>query len=124
MGVSTYFFDTYALREIILGSEDYKRYALHAIIITSKFQLMEMHYGLLKDNGKEIADHFFDYFKSFVVEVDDDIIKRANEFKLKSKKTNLSYVDCIGFTIARMRGIPFLTGDNAFKGMEGVEFVK
>jgi len=124
MALSTYFCDTYALREFILGSENYKKYALKAVIITSALNLIEMHYGLLKDHGKEIAEHYYDYFKKFTVEVDDDIIKRANEFRLKHKKKDLSYVDCIGYIIARTRIVPFLTGDNAFKGIEGVEFVK
>lgn len=33
-------------------------------------------------------------------------------------------VDCIGYTIAREKGILFLTGDAAFEKIEGVEWVK
>jgi hypothetical protein len=123
MDVKPYFFDTYALRELIKGGENYKGF-VDAIIITTIFNLMELHYGLLKDHTKEIANHYFNYFRKFVILVDDETIKQANEFRYKYKKLGLSYIDCVGYTFARSRNIKFLTGDNAFKGMEGVEFVK
>jgi predicted nucleic acid-binding protein len=36
----------------------------------------------------------------------------------------LSFVDGIGYTLARKQGLTFLTGDPAFEGMQGVEFVR
>jgi hypothetical protein len=36
----------------------------------------------------------------------------------------LSYVDALGYVIATKMKIKFLTGDNAFEGMENVEYVK
>jgi predicted nucleic acid-binding protein len=43
---------------------------------------------------------------------------------MKKEKKNLSYVDALGYIIAGKLGIKFLTGDNAFGGMENVEYVK
>ena len=123
MDVKPYFFDTYALRELIKGGANYKPF-VDTIIIVTIFNLMELHYGLLKDHTKEIADHYFDYFRKFAIPVDDETIKQAYEFRYKHKKSNLSYVDCIGYTVARMQNISFLTGDKEFEGIEGVEFVK
>jgi predicted nucleic acid-binding protein len=44
--------------------------------------------------------------------------------KMKRGKKNLSYVDALGYIIAEKLGVKFLTGDNAFDGMDNVEYVK
>lgn len=121
---NAYFFDTYALYSVIMGYPSYKKYFKQIVIITSRMNLIELHYILLRDYGKEVADTKFEHFKEFEVSFSDEIIKKANQFRYANKKKNFSYTDCIGYLIARTRNIPFLTGDNAFKGMEGVEFVK
>jgi predicted nucleic acid-binding protein len=36
----------------------------------------------------------------------------------------LSYADCINYSIARKLKIKLLTGDEDFRGLSGVEFVK
>ena len=51
-------------------------------------------------------------------------IKEANELKLKINRRDVSYVDCLGYTLAKKLGVKFLTGDEQFKDMENVEFVK
>ena len=123
MEIRTFFFDTYAFLEIIRGNNKYKNYS-NTTIITTKLDLMELHYILLREKGAKIAEEYYDFFKEFCVKIDDEIIKKANEFRYKHKKKDLSYVDCIGYLIARTRNIKFLTGDKAFKGIQGVEFVK
>jgi hypothetical protein len=124
MGLKTFFFDSYAMHEIVVGNKNFDKYLFEVSIMTTIFQLMELHYSLLRDYGKETADEEYDYFKKFVIEINDETIKKANEFRYKNKVKKFSYIDCVGYTIARIRGIKFLTGDNAFKGVEGVEFVK
>ncbi|HJX05205.1 MAG TPA: PIN domain-containing protein [Candidatus Nanoarchaeia archaeon] len=119
-----YFFDTYAFIEAINGNKNYQPYMKGSTIITTMLNLMELHYITLKDIGERMADTHYEFFKGLAIEISDDIIKKANRFRYANRKKGLSYVDCISYTIARMRGIPFLTGDNAFKGMEGVEFVR
>jgi len=120
----TYFFDTYALYEILVGSQNYSKYARDIKIVTTRLNLIELHYRILRELGKAVADEKYDYFKKFIISISDDVIKKANEFRCKNKKQKLSYVDCIGYVLATTRGMRFLTGDNAFKGMDGVEFVK
>jgi uncharacterized protein len=120
----TYFFDTYALYEIIIGSQNYSKYIQDIRIVTTRLNLIELHYRILRELGKEAADAKYDYFKKFIINISDEVIKNANEFRYKNKKKKLSYADCIGYTLARSRGMRFLTGDNAFKDMDGVEFVK
>ena len=122
--MKSYFFDTYAFYEIIEGNKNYEPYAKDVVIITTKLNLMELHYGLLLKHGKKAADRYYDSLCLFAVEISDDIIKSANELRAMPKKRDLSCVDCIGYTIAGMRGIKFLTGDRQFRDLENVEFVK
>ncbi len=122
--IKTFFFDTYAFYEIIQGNENYKPYEKEVSIITTKLNLMELHYGLLSLYGKEEADKYFDNFSQFCVEITDDIIKESNEFRNNNKKKKMSYIDCLGYICARRHGVLFLTGDKEFHDLDNVEFVK
>jgi len=44
--------------------------------------------------------------------------------KYKFKNQKLSFIDCIGYILAKKHKAKFLTGDEKFKGKENVEFVK
>ena len=118
------FFDTYALFEIIKKNKNYAPYIKSVGVVTTILNLMELHYALLRTAGKEEADKHFDRLLSFITDISHEVVKEANEFKLLHKKRKLSYVDCIGYVIARNMNVLFLTGDNQFKGLIGVEFVK
>lgn len=120
----TFFFDTYAFLEIIKQNPNYFLYTKKISIITTKLNLMELHYILLRTIGKLEADRHYDRFLPFVVEITDDVFKRANEFKLINRRKKLSYVDCIGYIMAKLNNIKFLTGDKEFRNFENVEFVK
>jgi len=119
-----FFFDTYALFEIIKENENYSKYVKGVGVITTILNLMELHYALLRTVGKIEANRHFDRLLPFSFEVSNEIIKEANELKFLNKKLKLSYADCIGYVIARSMNIKFLTGDNQFKDFAGVEFVK
>jgi hypothetical protein len=43
---------------------------------------------------------------------------------MRSKGLACSYIDAAGYALARRSGLPFLTGDPAFEGVEGVEFLR
>jgi len=124
MAVGAYFFDTYAFHEIISGNPNYKAFSVGAGAITTRMNLMELYYTLLKKYGKETAENTYDELLEYVIPWDDDAVKEAMEFKLAHAKTNLSYVDCVGYVMAQKWGVKFLTGDKEFEGMSGVEFVK
>ena len=119
-----FFFDTYALFEIIHKNENFLPYTKEIGIVITKLNLMELHYNLLKLYGKEIADKAYERFNEFCIDISDEIIKQANEFKLLNRKRKLSYVDCMGYMIAKSMNIKFLTGDKEFENFPNVEFVK
>ena len=115
--------DTYALIELLGGNLNYKLYLNH-ILITTKFNLIELYYHFLHDYDKETAGKYLNLYSKFVVPITYSCIKKGMEFKLKHKKEKVSYVDCIGYALALEFGIKFLTGDQKFKDKENVEFVK
>ncbi len=117
------FFDTYALYELIVGNPNYSPYK-DSKIITTKSNLMELHYALIREYGIEVANKYFDNLSKFTIEIPDEAIKKANQFKHAHKKQKLSYVDCIGYVLAKLHNIKFLTGDKEFKDFPNVEFVK
>ncbi len=124
MGIVTYFFDTYAFYEIIKGNPDYNKYKTNVSIITTRLNLMELHYGLLSLYGAQFADDYYDKLLKLIVEIADETIKDSNYFGLQNRKKRLSYVDCIGYTLAKKYNVRFLTGDKQFEEFENVEFVK
>jgi len=124
MEIKTFFLDTYALYEIIEGNENYIGYTKNVAIVTTKLNLMELFYGLLIKYNEKVADNFYEKFLPYCTGIEDNVIKKAMTFRALNKKRNLSYVDCIGYIIAKQRNIKFLTGDKEFEYMENVEFVK
>jgi predicted nucleic acid-binding protein len=123
MELVTYFFDTYALYEYVEGSDNYKRFT-SVVILTTQLNLMELYYGLLVKYDKTRAEFYYSLFSPYVIELDDTTIKEAMFFRKEFRKRNLSYIDCLGYIMAKRRGVKFLTGDKEFEDMDNVEFVK
>lgn len=124
MGITTYFFDTYSFHEIIDGNPKYASFIVNIGIVTTKLNLMELYYGLLRRLGKSAAEKSYDNLVKYTIELDDDTIKQAMEFRMLQKNKKFSYIDCIGYVLAEKNNIKFLTGDEAFRGLSNVEFVK
>ena len=121
----SYFFDTYALVEFTGGNKNYVNLFKEGGI-TTKLNLMELYYQLLRKVGKKIAEKVYARFIANVVDFDDETIKEAMEFRLKmrQKDKDFSYVDAIGYIVAKKNRVKFLTGDKEFRGLKNVEFVK
>ena len=118
-----YFFDTYAIIEIIKQNPNYRIYINEEATITI-FNLAEIYWSVLNDFGEEKADIVFTGYKKAVVEIDDATLKDAIKFRKKHKNKDLSYTDCIGYMYAIKNNLIFLTGDKEFENMPNVEFVK
>ena len=118
-----YFFDTYAFLEILKGNESYKEYK-DLGIVTTKLNMFELYLKVLREDSLESSDAILKKYYPFVKDFDEEIIREATKLKIQLNKRDVSMTDCIGYCFAKQLGIKFLTGDNAFKGMENVEFVK
>ena len=123
MGVVSYFWDTYAIVEFIAGNPEYQKYKQEPVVITL-FNLVEIYWIALREYSRQTADIIYDHYRSSVVEVTDDTLKKAIRFRKQHKKKDLSYPDCIGYIYALENNMTFLTGDKEFATMESVEFVK
>lgn len=118
-----YFFDSYAIIEIIRENENYLRFKDEQII-TSILHLGEVYYHLLKDKDERTADSWHSLLIKSAILVDSDIVVKAMKFRFENKIKKFSFVDCVGYILAKEKDLRFLTGDKAFEGFENVEFVK
>lgn len=118
-----YFFDSYAIIEIIRLNKSYLRFS-KSPIVTNILHLAEVYYFLLRNYNEQTADYWMKGLNFSFLDMSHDIATEAAKLKYKNKKLKLSYADCIGYLTAQRYGLKFLTGDRQFKGMEEVEFVK
>ena len=118
-----YFFDTYAIFEVVGGNQAYNKY-LNKTIILTKLNIFELFHNALRDLSEEKANDLMEEYYPLVVDYDKRTIVEACKLKLQYKKRNLSMTDCVGYIVAKNLGIKFLTGDKEFENLENVEFVK
>jgi len=119
----SYFFDSYAIIELLQGNPNYAKY-IHEPVRITLFNLVEIYWFALREYGENIAEQIYQKYKSAVFEISDETIKKAVKFREKYKKRNLSYADSLGYFYALDNNLIFLTGDKEFEDMEKVEFVK
>ncbi|MBI4044015.1 MAG: PIN domain-containing protein [Candidatus Diapherotrites archaeon] len=119
-----YFADTFALIEYLKDNPDYLSYFERHTIITTKLNLMELYYSTLREADEALAEKYYAAFLPQTIDMDDNAFKNAARMRAQNPKLNLSYVDCIGYSISLKQKIKFLTGDKAFAEMKNVEWVK
>ena len=122
-GIKKYFFDTYAVIELVSGSSFYARFINETPIITI-FNLAEIYYSAINNLDESKAEKIYENYSCCVVNISDETLKEAMKFRKKNKKRNLSYTDCVGYIYALENNLIFLTGDKEFENLENVEFVK
>ncbi len=119
-----FFFDTYALIEISKGNPNYDDFKGKVNMMLNSLNLLEYAYYLLRENKENKIKETFEQLSKFSVEYDNDILTKAARMKFRYKQEKLSFVDCIGYQLAKKYCFKFLTGDSKFKGKENVEFVE
>ena len=118
-----YFFDSYALVEIVKRNVNYEKYKSENPIC-SILNLFELHQVLLREFNKQTADYWISKFDYILIEITKEDVINASEFRFANKGKRLSMTDCIGYVLAKKNGFKFLTGDKEFKKIENVEFVQ
>lgn len=121
--VVKYFFDAYAIIEVIKQEKKYDKYMAYQII-TNALHLAEVYYYLIKTYGEKTADYVIDKIDISLMDISHNISINASKFRYLRRKLKLSYADCIGYITAQKHGLKFLTGDKEFEKMKNVEFVK
>ena len=122
--MNKYFYDSYAIIEFIKGNPKFKEYFTEVKGITSFYNLMEVYYSTLKDNGETKARDFLNLFINISVQPITEDIESSMKFRFLNVKKKFSYADCLGYNISKREKLKFLTGDEAFRNFPNVEFVK
>ena len=118
-----YYFDTYAIIELLEGNPLYE-FAKGDTIITSTMNLAELYYSLLLENGKDNADSILEKLNFEFLEITSEIATSSSFFRFRNKKAKLSYIECVGYNLAKKNNLLFLTGDKEFESFDNVKFVK
>ena len=120
-----FFLDTYALIEVVEGNPSYKEYVGMGYV-TSKLNLMEFYFIVLRKHGEKMAEKYYEFFSSSCMPFDDETIKNAMKFRLvqRSQKNLISYIDCVGYVLSLQYDIRFLTGEKHFLRLRNVEYVQ
>lgn len=121
--MESFFFDSYAFFEILKANENYSKYKT-VEIVTTKLNLFEVYFGILREKNETEAKWILDLYYPFAVDFDKSIIEESAKLKDKINNRNVSMTDCIGYALAKQLGIKFLTGDKEFEELDNVEFVK
>ena len=119
----TYFFDTYALIEMHKSNPSHEKFK-ECKIVTGLLNLGELHFVLQRSLAKEESRKIIEALNPELIELDQETLLTAMEFKRKHVKKDMSMVDCIGYLLAKKAELVFVTGDAAFEKVEGVEWVK
>jgi predicted nucleic acid-binding protein len=111
--------------EYLAGNKRYLKYFEHDLY-TSKLNLMELYFLVMRESGEDVADEAYTTFRVFETDFDDEDVKEAMKMRLrlKAQKKDISYADALGYQLSRKLKARFLTGDDAFKNLPNVEFVK
>ena len=125
--------DTYALMEwFVWDNQNYKKYfeqiQQKKNSFVSEITLVELFHHIYHKEGKDEAEIIYSSVVNYlnIAKMDHEIIKSAGIFRsnMLKKKKALSYADCINYSIAEKMKIKLLTGNEDFKGIQNVEFVK
>jgi len=119
-----YFFDSYAIIAILEGNEKYQRFKISEGA-TTLLNLMEVQYYLHKNREKEsdIKDSIAAFLPLCISFSQTDCYE-AVKFRYARKEKSFSYIDCLGYILAKRLELSFLTGDKEFEGLPNVEFVR
>ena len=118
-----YFFDTYAIIELILANPKYEPYADQGWIV-SPLNVSELYLFFVRKYGRETADSKLSGYNFKILPISQNIAVESAKYKLSRSKEKLSWADCIGYTLANHHSLKFLTGDAQFENHQSVEFVK
>ncbi|MBN2518479.1 MAG: PIN domain-containing protein [Candidatus Altiarchaeota archaeon] len=123
-GATKYFLDSYAIINILLGSREYAEIKLSEGL-TTLVNLMEVQYFLHKQGVDEEEIHeTLSQLLPACVNFSFNECFDAVKFRYKNSGKRLSYVDCLGYTIAKKRRVLFVTGDKEFKELPNVMFLR
>ena len=121
--MNKYYFDSYAIIEIIKGNPNYELFK-DETFVTSTINISEVYYYLINELGEQVAESVINKLNFEYLDVTYETALKTSIFRHKNKKKKLSYIDCLGYNLAINNNLIFLTGDKEFEHIEKVKFVK
>jgi predicted nucleic acid-binding protein len=122
--VARFFYDSYAALAYLSDSPGYAAYFEKHTGVLTRLNLMEIYYAILRAHGAGAAHEVLEAYSAREIEFSLPDIEAAMKLRFELRKLELSYADALGYHIAKKEGLKFLTGDAAFEGLPGVEFVR
>ncbi len=118
--------DSYALVAFLEGNDRYISIFRRKTLVTTALNVLEVYATLLRRVEESVAKEVCSGLIPLAVPVPSEIALVAGDFRhrMRSLKRDCSYIDAWGYAAARRFGVPFLTGDPAFRGIDHVEFVR
>lgn len=116
-----YFFDSYAIIEMLLRNPAYEKY-LEFPLVTTILNKIEIYWWAITRYNQGLADNLLGSIKH--CEISDEVVRKAMLFRKQYSKRKFSYADAVGYTFAKEYNLLFLTGDKQFRGLSSVEFVQ
>jgi predicted nucleic acid-binding protein len=122
--LTRYFADSYAYVEALRGSAKYTALLAENEIVTTALNLQEVAFAVHRYGGDVEAATA--PIVAHCVDVPHRVAIAAAGFRAQriDAGANCSTVDAWGYATAVHLGIPFLTGDEGFRGVPRVKFVK
>lgn len=117
-----YFFDTHAMIEVSKGTESYAPFRDRPVF-AHQSNIYEFIHKRLRDSREHEVRDIVRRMAPNLLEAETDDLFAASRFRMENVSSRLSYVDALGYVLAKKHALRFLTGDRAFKGMENVEYV-
>lgn len=118
-----YFFDTYAIIELIKINPKYQKFQDEPLL-TGVLNYGEFYYWYLRNKDKAKSMEWFRRIRNELLTLETADIIKGMRIRFENGKRKLSYVDVVGYAMALRRNLVFLTGDPGFEGLPNVEFVK
>jgi len=120
-----YFWDTYALVLLLKGDPRVLPYAQEKGV-TSTLNIVKLCAYLLRNEIEcdQIVEKIREAFTIIEKIPFKTVVSAAKlRHRMRKKGRHWSYIDSIGYLLAKEIGAKFLTGDREFKGIENVEFL-
>lgn len=116
--------DSYAFIAALDGSKAYRDLLSNATVVTTGPNLQEVAYAVRRAGGD--AAGLLAPLLPLCIQPEARVALAAATFRAQRIQAgaNCSTVDAWSYASAQALGIPFLTGDEGFRGVPGVQFLK
>lgn len=121
--MARFFYDSYSVLAYLSDSPGYAAYFEKNTGVLTRLNLMEIYYAILRVHGATAAHEVLEAYSAREIEFSLLDVETAMKLRYELRKLELSYADAMGYHIAKKEGLKFLTGDKAFEGLPGVEFI-